>query len=670
MSAVPPRSPFFICLLAAVCLVVSALPSAAQQWVPLGPDGGDVRSLAYDPANPDKIYLGTSTGQLFTSSDAGRNWSRLAQFGTANDFVVDHIAVTPQDGTLFVATWSVEDNDVGDLFRSRDHGATWDVLPGMHGKSIRSFAIAPSDPKILVAGTLDGVYRSFDDGQSWDRISPEHHAEIKNIESLAVDPHDPSVIYAGTWHLPWKTSDGGANWHSIKQGVIDDSDVFSIIVSHTNPSVVYASACSGIYKSENAAALFHKVQGIPSSARRTRVLRQDPANPDVVYAGTTEGLWKTIDGGTTFKRITPPNIIVNDVMIDPRKPSHVLVATDRSGVLLSDDAGATFAASNRGFTHRHVASLLVDRNDSNVMYSGLINDKEFGGVFATTDGGTTWLQRNAGLGTRDVFVLRQLGNGKLLAGTNAGLFTMAVGGSQWAPVGQVISETQKTVPIKGTKRTKVITTVDKKPLNGRVYDVAILGDKLYASTTLGLLGSDDAGSTWRVLNAHPDAEIVSIHAAQQIIVAAASRKLLASVDQGQTWYEAKIPSYVTKLNSVTLDGKTSTIWIATREGALRSSDGGDTWEHVLDGLPHNHLLSIVYDAEGQRLLATAGGTFDLFQSTDDGRNWQRIKAGFPLRNVLSVRGRIFASTAYDGVIAQSVDSPARAAAAAAGTAQR
>jgi photosystem II stability/assembly factor-like uncharacterized protein len=663
MSAALPRSLTVKCLFTALFLLaLSAIPLAAQQWVPLGPDGGDVRSLAYDPTSPDKIYLGTSTGQLFTSNDDGRTWLRLAQFGTSNDFVVDHIAVTLQDGTLYVATWSVQDNEVGDLFRSRDHGKTWDVLPGMHGKSIRSFAIAASDPKILIAGTLDGVYRSFDGGHSWDRISPDHHAELKNIESLAIDPRDPNVIYAGTWHLPWKTSDGGASWHSIKQGVIDDSDVFSIIVSHANPSVVYASACSGIYKSDNAAALFHKIQGIPSSARRTRVLRQDPSNPDVVYAGTTEGLWKTVDGGATFKRITATNIIVNDVLIDPRRPTHVLVATDRSGVLLSDDAGATFAASNRGFSHRHVASFMVDRNDPNVMYAGLVNDKEFGGVFATTDGGATWAQRNAGLGTRDVFVLRQLASGELLAGTNSGLFTTDRRGSQWRALGEVVGETQKTVAVKGSKRTRTVSSVAKKPLSGRVYDIALLGDRMYASTALGLLSSDDEGRTWRVLNAHPDAEIVSIHATPQIIVAAASRKLLASVDKGQSWYEAKLPSYITKLNSVTVDAKTSTIWIATREGALRSSDGGDTWEHVLDGLPYNHLLSIVYDEEGKRLLATAADTSDLFESTDSGRNWRRLKAGFPLRNVVSVRGRIFASTAYDGVIAESVDAPARAAA--------
>ena len=129
---------------------------------------------------------------------------------------------------------------------------------------------------MLFTGTLQGVFRSSDAGETWSQISPPGSHEIHEIESLAVDPTDPDMVYAGTWHLPWKTTDGGNNWHNIKRGVIDDSDVFSILIDPDKPRIVYASACSGIYKSKNAGELFRKIQGIPATARRTRVLRQDP----------------------------------------------------------------------------------------------------------------------------------------------------------------------------------------------------------------------------------------------------------------------------------------------------------------------------------------------------------------------------------------------------------
>jgi len=55
----------------------------------------------------------------------------------------------------------------------------------------------------------------------------------QNIESIAIDPKTRTWSMR-TWHLAWKTADGGSNWQHINKGMIDDSDVFSIIVDHSN----------------------------------------------------------------------------------------------------------------------------------------------------------------------------------------------------------------------------------------------------------------------------------------------------------------------------------------------------------------------------------------------------------------------------------------------------
>src|SRR6266542_2897617 len=57
----------------------------AGEWTVLGPEGGDVRSLSYDPRNPDHIYLGTGTGTMFLSEDGGHNWSRFAHLGDGDE---------------------------------------------------------------------------------------------------------------------------------------------------------------------------------------------------------------------------------------------------------------------------------------------------------------------------------------------------------------------------------------------------------------------------------------------------------------------------------------------------------------------------------------------------------------------------------------------------------
>ncbi len=122
-------------------------------------------------------------------------------------------------------------------------------------------------------------------------------------------------------------------------------------------------------------------------------------------------------------------MIVNDVYVDPRNPKHVLLATDRSGILASEDGGSGFEASNTGFSQRQVSALLADNHAHGTLYAGVINDKIYGGVFSSSDEGRTWKQQSDGLRGRDVFVLAQSSDGTLLAGTSNGIFRLD--GATW-----------------------------------------------------------------------------------------------------------------------------------------------------------------------------------------------------------------------------------------------
>jgi len=638
-------------MLASIC----AAGTGNRQWTVLGPDGGDVRSLAYDPHNPDRVFLGTSTGVIFVSDDNGHNWARFAKLGAGDDYVLDHIVFDAHNSkTIFVSAWSVQDQNAGDIFRTRNGGKDWEALPAMHGKSVRAMAISASDSKVVVAGALDGVYRSTDDGNNWQRIS-SNDGIVKNIESIAVDPKDPNVVYAGTWHLAWKTSDGGANWQHISKGMIDDSDVFSIIVSSANPSEVFASACSGIYKSTTGGDQFSKIQGIPFTARRTRVLKQDPSNPAIVYAGTTEGLWKSVDEGKNWKRVSNPEVVVNDVLIDPRNSQRVLLATDRSGVLASDDSASTFTASSHGYAHRYVSAILADNKDPHTVYIGLLNDREFGGVFVTHDGGQIWEQKSSGLDGRDVFTLKQAGNGALVAGTNRGMFELSPGGAVWHPINDVVisKSVSHTVTLKnGKKKSVSSTTSAHSVLDGRVNDADLGSTRWFAATSSGLFISKDQGKVWVGGPVAGEKDFVSVQEQAGVVVAATHSTVLVSQDAGGAWQSARLASYPINVRGVTLtpDGQ---IFIATREGAFHSSDSGKSWNHIMAGLPDKDITSVAYDNSHKRLLATNGQTGVVFESTDGGSTWQRgPDSGYPLRRISVVHGRYVGATPFDGVIAQ------------------
>ena len=631
----------------ALLLVVLALCCAsaawAGQWTALGPDGGDVRSLAYDPQNPDHIFLGTSTGTLFSSTDGGKSWARFAHLGSGDDYVIDHLSIDPQNSNkMYAAAWSVETQQAGDMFHSEDAGKTWETMPAMHGKSIRAMAISASDSKTLVAGAVDGVFRSTDGGKSWQKISAGN-SDIHSIESIAIDPKNPNSIYAGTWHLAWKTDDGGANWHHISKGMIEDSDVFSIIVDSTNPSVVFASACSGIYKSTSAGESFQKIQGIPFSARRTRVLKQDPTNSAIVYAGTTEGLWKTIDAGKTWNRVTDSDVVVNDVMVDPRNSMRVMLATDRAGVLASDDGAHTFLTTNHGYTHRYVTAILADKNDPKTMFVGVVNDRELGGVFVSHDAGQHWIQNSKGLDGRDVFSLKQTSNGELVAGTNRGMFMLAHHASEWSPINDIVE--------RASSRTARTKTEVHSILTARVNDVEITPTTWMAATSAGLFTSSNQGKSWMGGAVMGKQDFVSVRAEGNLIALATRSDVLVSKDNGSTWQDSNLSASISSIRGVTIsEGQ---IMFASREGAFRSPNAGAGWEHMQNGLPDKNISSISYDQNNKRLLATSTETGVVFESQDNGHSWTRgPDTGYPLRNISVVQGRLMAATPFDGIVMQ------------------
>jgi photosystem II stability/assembly factor-like uncharacterized protein len=638
-------------LVLAVSLFSTAL-LASGPWQVMGPDGGDARSLAFDARNPDHLLLGTSTGQMFSSDDAGRTWSRLARLG-GDDYVLDHISIDHQNPKrIYVSAWSVSSQQIGEIFRTRDGGRNWETLPAMHGKSIRALAMFKADSRILVAGALDGVYRSNNGGDTWERMSPANSSEIKNIESIAVDPKDPNTVYAGTWHLAWKTTDAGANWQHINKGMIDDSDVFSVIVDHDNPSVVFASACSGIYKSETGGNLFSKIQGIPFSARRTRVLKQDPTNENVVYAGTTEGLWKTTDLGKVWKHVSSSEVVVNDVLIDPRDSNRVLLATDRSGVMASTDGAATWTTSNKGYAHRYVSAILADSKDANTLYVAVVNDREYGGVFYSNDAGQHWLQKAAGLGGKDVFALKQAANGTLVAGTNHGIYSLERNASSWRPMNVVVVEHTSKIARKGSKKAVTKTTYEKSQLEARVSDLEIGSTRWLAATSNGLYSSTDQGKMWKGGAVLGQKDFVSVRAHDSMVLAATRSSVVVSDDNGATWKKGGLPTYVVSIRSAAIASDTQ-FMVASREGAFRSADGGATWEQSANGLPSKDITSVSFDSTHKRLLATSDATGVVFESRDGGRSWQRgPDSGFPLRRVSVIGGRLVGATPFDGVVLQ------------------
>jgi len=576
--------------------------SRAQTWTPMGVPGGNVRALAQDPHDARRIYLGTADGLLYRSDDAGLRWHRLSPGFPRRGFSLDAVLVDAR-GVVFVGYWGVQGRG-GGVARSTDGGETFVALKGVEGESVRALALAPSDPHVIAAGTITGVFLSRDGGQSWVRATPMGHPDLRNVESLAFDPTDPQVLYAGTWHLVWKTRDGGATWVPAHSGMIDDSDVMSLTVDRPHPQTVYATACTGIYRSTEGVEQWTKLGGIPYSSRRTRAFAQGVDDPNLLMAGTTEGLWISGNSGATWSRATPNDLVVNAVIAQP--DGTILLGTEGAGVLRSSDGGRTWMTSNTGFSERLVYKLLFDDSEQRVVVATW-GDLRYGGIFVSKAAGGPWTRLGQGLEGRQALSLALQGT-TILAGTDAGIFAWSPEAPTWA---------------------RLRTLLDGQEVHPRVTELLTLpAGRLLAATSTGVIYSSDGGRTWTQPTLGSPEEVSDLAVSPHdpdLIVAATPSGFFRSADGGATWSQVSRAMAGVMTHALAFMPSDDPVLFATTSGGLfRSGDQGATWRRVNGGIPHSDLTGIAVSPDGRTIYASDFTWGGIFRSVDGGSSWDRM----------------------------------------------
>jgi photosystem II stability/assembly factor-like uncharacterized protein len=413
---------------------------------------------------------------------------------------------------------------------------------------------------------------------------------------------------------------------------------------------------------------------------------QDPSNLQVVYAGTTEGLYKTQDAGKTFQRMTEPDVVVNDVYVDPADSNHVLLAIDRGGVLVSKDAGVTFAPSNDGFSGRRVEALLVDRTNPARIYVGVVNDKSYGGAFVSGDSGVTWQHIGDGLDGRDVFALAQAQDGSIIAGTNHGIFVLdqdhhsnpkdnpaatpeastaalgpqaqdmpstAVEGPVWVPK-NTISNTSMKSSVETHRGEHV--DVEKRvtdpafDLASRVNALDVSGDVWLASTGFGLLTSRDQGASWQGGLVQGSSSYLSIASHDGLMAAVRSDGVVLSTDAGLTWEPVGIPATLTRIRTVTFSAD-GTLWLGAREGVYFTHDKGKTWLWI-GRLPFTDVDDLFYDAAMDKVLVSSHTSEQIYGINPKSLSWKWWQTGYRIGLVRGAGGRVVAASLFDGVLVE------------------
>lgn len=170
-------------------------------WTAAGLPDEHVTAIAVTPARPDRVWAGTEPSAVWRSDDAGRSWERcegLLELPSSSDWSfpprpethhVRWIACHPEDADT--AWFAIE---AGALVSTRDGGRTWADRVAGGPYDTHELAIHPDEPDRLRVAAGDGYFESRDGGHSW--TSPEAGLEVTYLRSVAVDPGDPSVVVA------------------------------------------------------------------------------------------------------------------------------------------------------------------------------------------------------------------------------------------------------------------------------------------------------------------------------------------------------------------------------------------------------------------------------------------------------------------------------------------
>lgn len=232
-------------------------------------------------SEPGVLYAGAEPAALFRSTDRGESW-------TLNEGLFDHPhrgTWFPGNGGLCLHTILLHPSDpdrmwvgisTGGCYRTDDGGQNWapynknvraDFMPDKfpeYGQCVHKMAMHPANPQVLYQQNHCGVYRSDNAGEEWIDIG-EGRLPSRFGFPIAVDPHDPRTVYValeesdeyrmsiGGQFALWRSRDAGDSWQRLTSGLPEQAHLVVLRDAMATDTLDE----TGIYIGTNTGQLFH-----------------------------------------------------------------------------------------------------------------------------------------------------------------------------------------------------------------------------------------------------------------------------------------------------------------------------------------------------------------------------------------------------------------------------
>ena len=272
------------------------------------------RALVADSRHPEVIYAGTDMG-LYQSEDSGEHWHLLDT--PMSGSVVWNVAIDPTDPKIMFAGTGTPSKP--GIFRSTDAGTSWQHRPMEIAESCPAvgvprptgIAIDPTDHRsVWVGWEVDGVRHSTDGGDSWTKID----GQIPNLDvhNLLVSLGPPKTVFTVVNDDVWRSTDDGETWQPARaretfpwhytRGIAarpDDPKTVFVTVGDATPGRTGA-----VMRSRDAGATWASLPlpGQPNSAMWTVSIAA--SEPDTMFAASRYGyVYRSDDGGDSWRKL-------------------------------------------------------------------------------------------------------------------------------------------------------------------------------------------------------------------------------------------------------------------------------------------------------------------------------------------------------------------------------